>query len=381
MTPGCQMSVVERTARERRAANGPRVVPAELRRANAARRAERFKPYERTPAPRGLTTKQWLSRNLAEFASLVTTTVPLGIGYWFADRFADLFYRFSPGYRGNVIDNLRRVLGDDADLDLLRAKARQTFRYSARNFYDLMRVRRLPAAALERSVQVIGSWEPVERAIGRGKGVIFVTGHLGAFDFAGQMIPLRGYHSVLVTVRTVSEFIHEGVTYLRASKGFDLEEATPGGLRRLMRALRQGGTIGLATDRDFVRNGVPVRFFGHETTLPAGAVRLALETGAPIVVMISRRHRHRHTFTLEEPFWVEKSGDLDADIRRGLERVVGRLEQHIRVAPEQWVMFQRVWPAAPPPPIAVFPVGSPLEGRVLGGETSSKAAEPKPPPP
>ncbi len=72
-------------------------------------------------------------------------------------------------------------------------------------------------------------------------------------------------------MRTVAEFIHEGVTYLRASKGFDLEEATPGGLRRLMRALRQGGTIGLATDRDFVRNGVPVRFFGHETTLPAGA--------------------------------------------------------------------------------------------------------------
>ncbi len=338
----------------------------------------------RAPEPRGLTVKQWLARRLADLGGFVTTTVPLRLGYWCADRAGDLFYRFSPGYRGNVVDNLRHVLyneGAAPDLDLLRAKARRTFRYSARNFYDLMRVRSLSGEAIERSVTIIGSWAPVDRAAARGKGVIFVTGHFGAFDFAGQMIPLHGYRAVLVTIRTVAEFIHEGVTYLRGGKGFDLEEATPGGVRRLMRALRDGKTIGLAVDRDFLRNGVPVRFFGEETTLPIGAVRLALETGAPIVLVICRRHASRHTFTIEEPFWLTKSGDLEADLRRGLERLVALFELHIRAAPEQWVMFQRVWPATPPPPIAVFPVGSPLEGRVLGGGTSSKAAEPRPPRP
>lgn len=377
------MGAIERIPRRQRASTEPSFSHAALQAANAERRAERFKPYTRERAPRGLTTKQWLSRNLAEAFSIVATTVPLAAGYWCADRLGDLFYRFSPGYRGNVIDNLRHVLAaaDEPSLDLLRAKARQTFRYSARNFYDLLRVRRLPSEALERSVRIIGSWEPVEQALTRRRGVIFVTGHFGAFDYAAQLIPLRGYHAVLVTVRTVAEFVHEAVTYLRASKGFELEEATPGALRRLMRALRQGGTIGLATDRDFLRNGVPVRFFGAETTLPLGAVRLALETQAAIVVVICRRHRHLHTFTIEEPIWLERTGDTDADIKRGLERLIGLLELHIRAAPEQWVMFQRVWPATPPPPIAVFPVGSPLEGRVLGGPTSSKAAEPPPPPP
>ena len=148
-----------------------------------------------------------------------------------------------------------------------------------------------------------------------------------------------------------------------------------------MRALRQGGTIGLASDRDFLRNGTPVRFFGQETTLPIGAVRLAMETGAPIVPVICRRHRLRQTFTIEEPFYLPKTGDTDADVRRGLERVVAILERHIRADPAQWVMFQRVWPSAPPPTIAVFPVGSPLEGRVLGGDASSLAAEPPPPRP
>ena len=344
-------------------------------------RPTRVRAAKAPEAPRGLTTKQWLSRRLADGVGFFSTTVPLPIGYWLADRGGDFMYRFSSGYRANVVDNLRHVLGSAASLDELRALARQTFRYSARNFYDLTRLRRLPMEAIARQIVMLDGWERIDEATARGKGGIFITGHMGAFDFAAQMIPYHNYNAVLVTVRTVSEFFHEAVTYLRASKGFELEEATPGGLRRLMRALRRGGTIGLATDRDFLRNGVPVTFFGQETTLPIGAVRLAMETGAPIFPIICRRHAHFHTVVLDEPFYIHKTGDTDADIQRGLAQIVEIFERHIRADPAQWVMFQRVWPSTPPPSLAVFPVGSPLEGRVLGGETSSRAAEPPPPRP
>ena len=335
----------------------------------------------RNATPRGLTTKEWLSRRLADAIGFFATTVPLPLGYLIVDHLGDLFYRFAPGYRANVIDNLRHARGHDASLDELRALARRTFRYSARNFYDLTRLRRIALDDLARQIVVLGSWEPVARAHERGKGVIFVTAHMGAFDVAGQMIPYNGYRAVLMTVRTVSEFIHEGVTYLRGSRGFDLEEATPGGLRRLLRGLRRGEAIGLATDRDFLRNGHTVTFFGEETTLPIGAVRLALETGAAIVPLICRRHRYHHTLLLDDIFYAIKTGDMEADLQRGLDQVVAILERHIRADPAQWVMFQRVWPSSPPPALAVFPVGSPLEGRVLGGDTSSRAAEPPPPSP
>src|SRR5699024_10352464 len=54
------------------------------------------------------------------------------------------------------------------------------------------------------------------------------------------------------------------------------------------------------------------------------------------------------------------------DVQQGLERLVAVFERHLRAAPDQWVMFQRVWTDAPTQPIRVFPVGSPLEGNILG---------------
>lgn len=369
-------SGVGRPGRRRHAASA-----ADISTRIATRRAENFARPPREKVPRGFTTKQWIGRFLADFGGWLATRLPLAFGYRLADLAGDLLYRYASGYRANVIDNLRHVVGSGTDLDELRRMARKTFRNSARNFYDLLRVRRLPSAELERSIVLIGSWDTVDRAIEQGRGVIFVTGHVGAFDYAAQLIPLHGYHCVLVTVRTVSEFMHDIVTYLRASKGFELEEPSAGGLRRLMRALRQGRAIGLASDRDFLRNGTPVQFFGHQTTLPVGAARLALETGAAVVTVICRRHRTRQTFTIEEPIWLERTGDPDADLAQGVQQVASILERHIRPSPEQWVMFQRVWPETPAPAIAVFPVGSPLEGRLLGGEASSRAGLPPAPRP
>ena len=177
--------------------------------------------------------------------------------------------------------------------------------------------------------------------------MIFVFGHLGAFDSTLQLIPLRGYRAVALTAPSGTGPLPAAVTDLRAGRGFRVEEATLGGLRRLTRALRRGEAVVLAADRDFQGAGVPVCFFGRETILPGGAARLALATGAAIVVVICRRHGSRHTLTIEEPLRLAASGDTAADLRGGMAAIAAILEQHIRATPEQWVMFQRVWPAAP----------------------------------
>jgi KDO2-lipid IV(A) lauroyltransferase len=222
---------------------------------------------------------------------------------------------------------------------------------------------------------------------------VLLSAHLGAFEFVGHALTARGYPVTSVTGRTTSRFLFDAVTHLRASRGMRLVEATPGGVRRVIQALRRGECVAFLVDYDFFQNGRPVRFFGRETTLPPGPIRIARDTGALVVGTFARRTADGYALSLAEPFEVEKSGDLEADLARGMERAVAVLERAIGATPDQWLMFQRVWPSAAAVPVRVFPVGSPLESELLrrvdavlpeprlGGTRAAPADPPAAPPP
>lgn len=310
---------------------------------------------------------RWVSQRLAWLVSQIARLVPLPLAYWLADRCGDLAYLLLKTYRRNVQHNVALALGPGADAQEVRRVARRVFRNSARNFIDLVRVPHLSPDELIRSIQVCPeSWAEFERLATSGQGAVIVTAHLGAFDYVGQLLSARGYRFTSLTTRTVPELLDAAVNYLRTSRGLRIERATPGGIRRVILALRRGELVGLAADRDFFQNGWPVIFFGKETTLPPGPVRLARSAGVPILAAFTRRLKRGYQLLIEPPFYIERTDDTARDLRSGLQRLVELFERHIREAPDQWVIFQRVWPERPAPVLRVFPVGSPLEGELLG---------------
>lgn len=300
--------------------------------------------------------------------------------YRIADVGGMLFYYLFPTYRRNVSANIATVLGPDASGHRVRQVTQSAFRTSARNFADLMRVPYLPRESFLESVRTEPcSLETLDRVSSSGKGGVLVTAHYGAFDYVGQIIWLNGYSLTLLTARTVPELIDTAVSYLRGSRGARMEPTTPGGLRRVISALKRGELIGIVADRDFFQNGKPVTFFGQRTTLPPGPIRIARDAGAPLVPAFARREGDGYYLVVEEPFMVPKTENVEQDVQWGLERLVEVFERHLRAAPEQWVMFQRVWTEAPQQPMRVFPVGSPLEGKILGPkneETGLLTADP-----
>ncbi|HEV2128091.1 MAG TPA: hypothetical protein VGR22_05670, partial [Thermomicrobiales bacterium] len=108
-----------------------------------------------------------------------------------------------------------------------------------------------------------------------------------------------------------------------------------------------------------------VVFMGRQTTLPPGPVRIARETGAPLIPVFTRRVARGHELTIGEPFHIERTSDVRADMAVGMERLVDFLEAGIISSLDQWVMFQRVWLEPQRVPVRVFPVGSPLESELL----------------
>ena len=281
---------------------------------NARRASDRF----RRERPREL--RHRLAVDLADLASRLIAWLPDRLRDGIADRIGDVWIRLTPVYRANVIANLGQVMGPATSRLTLEAMANQVFRTSARNFGELLRLRHLTPEKLSALLPIsIEDLAVFSEARQRGQGIIIATAHMGAFDLIGHAIAAQGVPLTVITGRTTSRFLFDAVTHLRQTHNVTMVEPTPGGVRKVIRALRRGEIAGFLVDYDFFQNGMPVTFFGRETTLPPGPIRIARDTGALVVPIFPRRGRHGHELTLGEPFEVPKTADVDADLAAGMD--------------------------------------------------------------
>ena len=292
----------------------------------------------------------YLAAEFAAILSWIVRLIPDAIVDFVARRIGDLSFLLSKQWRANVGSNLAHVLDLPAESARIQRTARVVFHTNALNIATLLRSPHQGSNQLLRSMELpYGNWDILDEAMARNRGVIVLTAHLGSFDTMGSAVRARGYPMAALTARTTNRFAFEFVSFLRQSHDLQLIEASSSGVREAIAHLRAGKVLCLLSDRDFFLNGREIAFFGEETTLPIGTVRLARDTGATIVPIFTFRQGRQHTLLIEPSFTIEKTADRDADIAAGMARVVGILENAIALAPEQWVMFQQVWPASEDP--------------------------------
>ena len=105
--------------------------------------------------------------------------------------------------------------------------------------------------------------------------------------------------------------------------------------------LRSGGGVGMLVDRDITHEGARADFFGRPTRMPRAHVSLALRTGAVILPgFLVREAGGRQRLVFEPPLDPRQLGGLEG----GVEACLKILEKYIRRYPEQWMVFEPVWP-------------------------------------
>lgn len=267
--------------------------------------------------------------------------LPKKIGYLFARLIADAVYIIAPRVRAGIEVNQRHVLGSEANDRTLRRFVRSVLRNFAYNYFDLIKLPRLKRHDLEHLLRVSG-WEHLETALRKGKGVVFVTAHLGSYDMAAQILALRSVRTTVLVEPIKPTALLAHITKLRQSHGVSFLPSQPGTLGALFKRLRRGEAVLFASDRDIDNNGLPITFFGKETTLPTIAVRIAMKTGAALVPIFSRRFNGKCEVNLEPAIEMVGRGS-DTSVADNVEKVARVMENHIRRSPEQWVVSSPIW--------------------------------------
>lgn len=284
-----------------------------------------------------------LSYYLYRLAGALVPHIPVQVGYALAAGVGSLICRASHARR-IVEDNVSHVLALPADSPRVRRLACSIFRNQAKNYFDLLRLSALSTEDIRRLARSVQGREHIEKALARGHGAVLISAHFGNFDLAAQVVALYGYRVTTAAERLRPERLFEYVRSLRESHGLRFIPIDAS-LRPMFRALHNNEIVGLVLDRNVTDAGRPVEFFGQPARMPDGYLRLALRTGAPLLVAFCHRLPDgAFEVNIEPEVQLERTGDMEHDLSVSQRRVIAIFERYLRRYPDQWVYFQPVWP-------------------------------------
>jgi len=204
-------------------------------------------------------------------------------------------------------------------------------------------------------VVVYDGFENFERALARGKGVLFLTAHLGGWELSSFSHSLQGYplHIVIRPLDNIylDRMIREYRT-MHGNRTVDKDDF----VRGLLSAMKVGDTVGILMDTNMTPpQGIFVDFFGIPACTASGMARIALRTDAAVVPgftlwdPVLRKYRLRFDPAVK----LLRTGDDNADVAANTAQFTKIIESYVRRYPDQWLWVHRRWKTRPPgqPPL------------------------------
>jgi len=195
---------------------------------------------------------------------------------------------------------------------------------------------------------VYEGFENFERALARGKGVLFLTGHLGAWELSAFAHSLYGYPLNIVMRPLDNPYLDRLAREYRTmhgNKAVDKDFA-----RGLIAAMRKGQTVGVLMDTNMIATqGVFVDFFGIKACTASGVARVALKTDAAVVpgFTIWDPVLQKYRLRFDPPVELVRTGNTEADVVANTARFTKVIEDYVRRYPDQWLWVHRRWKTRP----------------------------------
>ncbi len=255
--------------------------------------------------------------------------LPLGCLHRIGVVLGYLAWLGSPTYRKHLKENLWLALGEAGERRVRFAAIAN----AGKAALELPKIWLRPVEETAARVIKITGWEWVEAARREGKGIIYLTPHLGSFEVIGQYLSTHAPITCLYRPPKKA-WLQKMIETGRTRAQFHLATADISGVRILLKALRRGEAVGLLPDQaPKVNEGRWINFFGKPAYTMTLAARLT-ETGATALMIWAERlpggtGYHLHLQEPTQPF----SGTTEVRAKQ----ISHEIERLIRQCPEQYL--------------------------------------------
>jgi len=296
--------------------------------------------------------REWLEFASAWFVLKVVGALPRPVARGLAAFVVALLFWLRPKLRKTAEFNLRLAFPEGTDTQR-QALVRKMVRNLGRMAAEFARLPQLTKDNVSELV-ILDGHENFLTGQARGKGVLYLTGHVGAWELSSFAHALYGHPLHYMARPLDNKRLDALVNRYRCASGnrpiFKNESA-----RTMLKVLKDAGTIGILADQNTLpAEGVFVDFFGKAACTTTGIARVALHTDAAVVPGFAywdagvRKYRLR----FEPPIELIRTGDTEHDVFENTQKFAKVLEEIIRKYPDQWVWVHARWkmrPAAEPP--------------------------------
>lgn len=244
------------------------------------------------------------------------------------------------GTQRTVMRNLR-IAFPEMTHEARERLALEQWEQTGRAFAETAVMDRLVA---EDRIEVVGR-ERLAAIRDSGRPVVFVGGHFANIETLAATIVGSGVPCQITYRAANNPYVDAQIRAARARYGVKLFAPKGGeGARELLEGMARGESVALMNDQKF-SEGPEVEFFGQPVNAAPGPSRLALKFGAVLQPLsVVRLPGVRFRLTVYEPIELQKTGDRQADIARGVQAITTFIEARVRESPVDWFWVHKRWP-------------------------------------
>jgi KDO2-lipid IV(A) lauroyltransferase len=284
----------------------------------------------------------WIS---FEAVGLYSRYMPRRMRYWgFGSVLLLAFYTWKS--RVKVAIGHLKIAFPEASEEKLKRIAYLSYINLAAFCTEYFQMPKITIGNMDRYIRFSGL-ERLDEAYKRGKGVVLVWAHYDHFEMVNYALAVKGY-KVYTLIRKVDNLlIDEMLDKVRESSGQRIIKRD-GAAAEVIRRLREGAIVTIATDQNALFNHVFIKFFGKWASTVKSPAVVHLRTGAPIFPVYSVREKDdSHSAVILPEIKAAPTGELKKDVAAISQKIAEAQEAFIAQRPEFWLWMHKRWKIQP----------------------------------